>query len=143
VIDVARHVSLWVERVHTTITSLAFLVSRKAGLSDKAPYRVMLKGEPLWLDLEGEIEQGGFYTTRWVFASSPEEAVGQVVSMVRREAQEFQRNPPESPLVIEVEEAGELASGIMTRRGGGFTFWSDDAQLDALEVETGANGTKH
>ncbi|HYV66105.1 MAG TPA: hypothetical protein VE964_07665 [Myxococcales bacterium] len=76
-------------------------------------------------------EVGGFYTTRCVLASSPEEAVARAVRVARRELKE--RNPPESPVRIEIEEVAELG-GYATWLGGGFTFWpkEDESQSDGL-----------
>ena len=102
---------LWlVSRAQITLGSLVLLVLRKAGLSSKHPYRVMMKGEPLWwTGADGEIEEiGGFFTTRWVMASSDDEAAAHAVRIVEREVEEFVRNPPPSPLCVEVEECVRL-----------------------------------
>jgi hypothetical protein len=115
-----------------TLASLAFLLLRKLGLSSKHPYSVTLRGEPLWWTgpQAGIEEIGGFYTTRWVMASSDREAAEGAVRMVRNEVQRFARNPPGSPLCVEIEECLKL-DGFLTWRGGGFAFWpKDEAQFD-------------
>jgi hypothetical protein len=119
--------------ISITLRSLAFLLCRKAGLSSTRPYRVLMKGEPLWLMLVDQVEEiGGFYTTRWVLASSPEEAVAHAVRIVRQDLEREARNPPESPVRIEIEEVAELG-GYVTWQGGGFTFWpKDEAQFDRM-----------
>jgi hypothetical protein len=112
---------------------------RAAGLSSKHLYSVLVVGTPLWWSApEGGIEEtGGFYTTRNVMARSPEAAISRVKEMVGCEASSFARNPPESPLRIEVEKCDRLR-GWVAWRGAGFSFWvADESEWERL---TGGDG---
>jgi len=127
-----------------TLGSLALLALRKVGLSSKHPYGVTLKGEPLWwTGLHGQIEEiGGFYTTRYVMASSPEGAAELARRMVSRELQRFARNPLGSPVCIDIEEVSKI-EGFLTWRGGGFAFWpKDEAQFDRLVLSAESSGSR-
>ena len=106
------------------LVSLFALLCRKAGLSSKYPYSVMLRGEPLWwTGPNGLIEEiGGCYSERLVMASSGEEAAASALRLVAREVQQFARNPSESPICIEVEKCSRL-DGFIWWHGRGFTFW--------------------
>lgn len=107
-----------------TISSLVFLFLRKVGLSRRRPYSVFVKGEPLWLDLDGVVQEiGGFYTVRYVMASSPEDAAARVLRIISEEVSDFAQNPSDKPVQLEVEDCQKLFAGYLTERGGGFTFW--------------------
>src|SRR6266568_2460378 len=120
---IGRECRIMVDDLSIMLTSFVFLVCRKVGLSSKYPYRLMLMGEPLWWALDGKLEEiGGFYTTRYVMASSSEEARARAVRMVTNEIQRIARNPPDSPVRIQIEECSKL-DGFVTRQGAGFSFW--------------------
>jgi len=128
--------------ISITLASLAFLLLRKVGLSSKRPYSVTLRGEPLWwTGPHGAIEEiGGFYTTRFVMASSDEEAAARAVGTVRKDVRRFAQNPPGSPLCVEIEECLRL-DGFLTWRGGGFAFWpKDEAQFDGWNLSAKSSG---
>jgi hypothetical protein len=110
-----------------TLASLLHLLCREIGLSSKYPYRVMMMGTPLWLVLDGNVEEiGGFYTTRWLMASSSEEAT---IRAMRMDLQPIARNPAGSPVQIQIEECSKI-DGFVTRRGGGFSFWPKEGGSD-------------
>jgi hypothetical protein len=92
-----------------------------------------------WTGPQGAIEEiGGFYTTRWVMASSHQEAAARAVRMVNKEVQRFARNPSGSPLCVEVEECVKL-DGFLTWRDGGVSFWAkDEAQFNGDNHPDGA-----
>ncbi|HXN83707.1 MAG TPA: hypothetical protein VN883_14615 [Myxococcales bacterium] len=74
---------------------------------------------------DGAVEEiGGFYATRVVMAKCREEANGRAVETVTREIRTIARNPPESPLRIEIDACMKL-DRLVTEQGGGFSFWLD------------------
>jgi len=105
--------------------SLVALMRRKVGLPARHPYSVMLKGTPLWwIGPDGMIQEiGGFYTERLEMASSPDEATSLALARVKREVQQFAKNPAESPVCIVVTDVYRV-SGFIRWHGRGFTFWS-------------------
>lgn len=46
-------------------------------------YRVLLKGENFWLEVEGEASRMGFFTARFVIAENEQEAENNAVQMLR------------------------------------------------------------
>jgi len=102
---------------------------RRMGLPHMRPYRVMVVGEPLWMEseFENKWEPGGFYTTRWVMAWSPQRAIDRVIRMVEREARFFTRNPPDLPLRVQMEEWAILDGLLKEGPGAGFSFWCPGA----------------
>ncbi len=120
---IGRECRIMADNFAIMLTSLVFFFCRKVGLSSKYPYRLILMGKPLWWVLDGKIEEiGGFYTTRFVMASSSEEATARAVRIVTNDIQRIARNPPGSPVRIQTEECSKL-DGFVTRRGAGFAFW--------------------
>ncbi|SRR5216683_5730722 len=91
---IGRECRIVVDNLSIMLTSLVFLFCRKAGLSSKYPYRLILMGKPLWWVLDGKIEEiGGFYTTRFVMASSSEEATARAVRMVTSDIERIAQTP--------------------------------------------------
>jgi hypothetical protein len=85
----------------------------------------ILMGSPLWwMSLNGKNPEqiGGFYTTRIVMAESQDAAIALAIEVVRHELRPIQRNPPDSPVRMEIEECEKL-EGIVTWQGAGFSFW--------------------
>jgi hypothetical protein len=94
-------------------------------------FRVLLEGAPVFLrNTESEqIERLGFYTTRWVEASSREEAGALACRMALDDlAGSGTENPPGQPVQVAVDEIVEVSWFEMLRRspGRGFTFYQDD-----------------
>ncbi len=110
--------------VATTICSVGWLFLRKMGVRARSPYRVILKGEPLWWTGDGGTpeEIGGFYTTRCVMAWSSGEAIMRATAKVMKETEKFARNPADTPIRIEPDRCVRLR-GCLTTAGRGFTFW--------------------
>lgn len=48
-------------------------------------YQVMLNGKDFCFNFDGEETKGGFYTTRWVMASTPEEAENKAVQLIKND----------------------------------------------------------
>lgn len=48
-------------------------------------YQVMLHGTDFFIEYEGDEQLQGFFTTRWVKASSPEEAELLVVDLIKND----------------------------------------------------------
>lgn len=99
-----------------------------------ARYRVLLHGVNFLLELEGERRRFGFYTTRVVRASGPEEAEAKAVELIRGDEQLAGNvlNETDDPPMLYAEEIVKL--GPLRGRGGanaGFTFYRvepDDAR---------------
>jgi len=96
---------------------------------------VRVKGSPFWWSLDGKVEEiGGFYTTRFVMSDSRDAAIAQAVEIVMRDLLPTARNPPDSPVRIEIDECAKL-DGVVTRQGAGLSFW--------LEKEDSREALKH
>lgn len=108
------------------IASTLHIILRAVGLSCKHPYRVLVKGRPLWwATSDGTVEEiGGFCTNRVVMAECPDVAAARAIEIVRREIRSIARNPSASPVRIEIDECVKL-DGLVTRQGGGFGFWQE------------------
>jgi hypothetical protein len=92
-------------------------------------YRVLVRGANFFLELEGERRRFGFYATRFVRASGPEEAEAKAVELVRDDEQ-FRGNvlnETDDPPMLYVEEVERL--GPLRGLGGanaGFTFYREE-----------------
>ena len=96
-------------------------------------FRVMLQGGPVFLfDVESKkIERLGFFTTRWVTASTAAEAEEIARKAVLEElAANGTRNPPGLPVEMRIEEVATLSwteSLRHTGTGRVFSFYPDDS----------------
>jgi hypothetical protein len=108
------------------VFSAGWLFVGTMGVRAKSPYRVILKGEPLWwTGDDGTPEEiGGFYTTRCVMAWSSGDAIMRATAMVMKETEKFARNPADMPIRIEADECMRLRGCVKTA-GRGFTFWDN------------------
>ena len=83
-----------------------------------------------WPGPDGQPQEvGGFYTTRWVMASSCEEAIAGATQMVRDEIDKYRPAERRAPIEIEVERCAGL-EGYLTTRGRGFAFWMMNEEPD-------------
>jgi hypothetical protein len=95
-------------------------------------FRVTIEGGPVFLfDVESKkTERLGFFTTRWVRATTSKEASEIAQRLVLAElAEKGTRNPPDAPVETRVEEVVVLSWVESLRHrgtGSGFTFYSDD-----------------
>jgi hypothetical protein len=89
-------------------------------------YQVRLHGENFSLQIDGAVQDGGFYTTRWVQAVDAEAAGLIAVDLLRKDPTltASVRNPRDDSPMIYVEEVYLLSDfdGI-NAPGGGFTFY--------------------
>ena len=80
-------------------------------------------------DIPGQIERLGFFTTRFVVASSVESATALALQMVREELGDLLTNAVDQPYELQVEEAHEDPDGYhQFGVGGGFTWYPDDPE---------------
>ena len=93
-------------------------------------FRVLVNGKNFIIEMEGEgLQRMGFFTTRFVEASSPEHAENTAVDMIRTKLSQAVKNLPEDPplmFVDELEELSEFPSN--TKAGTGFSFYPDDEE---------------
>ena len=87
-------------------------------------YSVMLRGENFEINIEGKVDNLGFYTTRIVKANSPEEAEQKAVELIKNDdnlIQIIQPNSQETPMIY-LESMSEVP---WWRRvgGSGYSFW--------------------
>lgn len=92
-------------------------------------YKVMLNGCNFRITLEGTVQRVGFYTTRFVEASDPEQAELQAVSLVKNdeELRAAVRNEPDDPPTIHLEEIVEVADFEDVQvPGAGYSFYVEE-----------------
>jgi hypothetical protein len=108
------------------------LIGRSLARRAMARFRVTMKGGPVFLRDEesGAVGRFGFFTTRWVRASSPEVAGVLACQMVTGElATTGTLNPRDQPATARVESVDLLTWMESLRQlsaGGGFTFFPDE-----------------
>ena len=92
-------------------------------------YRLLLKGQNFWLNVDGNPQRLGFFTTRFIETQSKEEAEHLGVQMIRDETDLFSGllNDASDPPVIYVEEIEEidLLDGIVNPDLG-YTFYPEE-----------------
>ncbi len=92
-------------------------------------YQVMVRGENFELEINGETQNLGFVTTRWVKAKSIEEAEIQAIQVVKSDTDLTNlmvEDPIETPMVY-IEEVAQ-AKWWKRIGGNGFTFWKMDSE---------------
>lgn len=89
----------------------------------------MVEGKNVYLD-RGSVQRMGFFTTRWVEASSEEKAADIAIDLVKQELRsvDAMRNNPADPPICTVEKIREVNSfeGFIVP-GMGFSFYEDPA----------------
>src|SRR4051812_6778023 len=110
--------------VFLLLASIAAVLCRRLGLGSTHAYGITVRGEPFWMSgPDGLVEEiGGFYTTRYVLAGTPEEAESSALRILTGEMRNVAMNPADSPVQLAVEDCTRL-SGVISWHGGGFTFW--------------------
>lgn len=92
-------------------------------------YKVFLKGQNLWLNLDGQPERLGFYTTRFVEAATGENAATTAVQMIRDDpdiSSQILNKPSDAPVVF-AEEVEEIEPSLdVGYTNTGYTFYPDD-----------------
>lgn len=92
-------------------------------------YKVMLNGRNFRIPLEGTVQRVGFYTTRFVEASDPEQAELLAVALVKndKELRAAVRNERDDPPTIHLEEVVEVADfeGVQVP-GAGYSFYAEE-----------------
>jgi hypothetical protein len=75
-------------------------------------FRVQLCGRHLWLDVDGERQELGFYTTRFVQAASRDEASDRALELIEQHpAVEIQRREGTPSFAVLVEAIERLPAG--------------------------------
>ncbi|MEL6338581.1 MAG: hypothetical protein AAFP04_00700 [Myxococcota bacterium] len=70
-------------------------------------YRVLLRGNNVWLDIDGERQRYGFYTTLVVVTPNAEMAETLAVTAIRAELKSRARNRSSDPCVVVAERVDE------------------------------------
>jgi len=84
----------------------------------------MLRGEDFEVEIDGEITNVGFYTTRVVKAASPEEAEMKAVEMIKGDkylTSSMNRDSEKRPMIY--LEQISVAPFWKKLGGSGYTFW--------------------
>jgi hypothetical protein len=96
-------------------------------------YRLLLNGRNFLMRVDGRLERSGFYTTRIVTASSPEEAEKLAIDLIRNDSslRASVLNEPSNPPIIYVDEYAEL-EGEESADGpnAGYTFYPEKEEAD-------------
>lgn len=91
-------------------------------------YKVLVRGQNFLLDLNGQVEKVGFYTTRFVEAENEGQAEDNAISMLRADSKlcDVVLNPQSDTPMLFVEEITQLDSfeGVGVP-GAGFTFYRE------------------
>jgi hypothetical protein len=93
-------------------------------------YRVFLEGENFWLEIESAPQRFGFYTTRFVEASSEDESGKAAVGLVRSMERLKPLNHPDDPPQILVREIEEVEEGDLPDVPSGFVFFPDESKAN-------------
>jgi hypothetical protein len=91
-------------------------------------YRAMLRGENFFLRLAGEIKRMGFYTTRWIEASSSEDAENRAIELIRSDAELRPQvlNAKNDPPMVYIEELAEVEEHDVPDIQQGFSFFPEE-----------------
>lgn len=94
-------------------------------------YRVILEGRNFLLDANGEIQKYGFYATRYVEASTPDEAERNAVQTIRGDSllTDSVMNENADPPMIYLDSLDVLSSfdGV-NAPGNGYSFYMDEGR---------------
>ena len=99
-------------------------------------YKVLVRGENFLINLEGEDQKSGFYTTAFVEGQDEEQAEQRAMALLRND-KEFRRsvlNEQSDPPMMFVDEIDELESfeGVNLPRTG-FSFFPEEGK-EAVEA---------
>lgn len=92
-------------------------------------YKVTVHGVNFLIEVDGETNKFGFFTTRFVEAWDKDEAENKVIDMLRVELKRLVQNDKlDSPMMF-VEEIQELKTfGDFKLPGTGFTWYPDEGE---------------
>ena len=91
-------------------------------------YQLLIRGENFLIQAEGKIEKFGFYTSRWVEATSPTEGEKSVIELIKQDSslKGVILNPERDPPVLYVEEINEIESFAgVDPPGSGYSFFAE------------------
>lgn len=91
-------------------------------------FRTFIRGEHFLLESEGQVRALGFFTTRFVEASTPADAEFAAVGLVRADAKlrTSVRNDHSDPPKMFVDEIEEIEALDVPADNPGYTFFSED-----------------
>ncbi|MEO0460621.1 MAG: hypothetical protein AAF219_07245 [Myxococcota bacterium] len=88
-------------------------------------YRVLLRGNNVWLDMDGTRQRYGFYTTLVVVTPNPEMAETLAVTAIRAELMSRARNDSNDPCVVVAERVDE--TGRVELSSPGISFFRESS----------------
>jgi hypothetical protein len=96
-----------------------------SGEDYRKKYRVFLKGQNFWMEIEGKLQKTGFYTTRFIEAQNPKEAEDMAVELIKNDAKLLANvsNEQSNPPILYIEEVEEVA---MLQPKPGYIFFPDE-----------------
>jgi hypothetical protein len=94
-------------------------------------YRVLLRGQNVWMRIEGKPRRMGFFTTRFVEASDAERAGPVAVAALRDEERLKPLNEAGDPPEVFCDEVEEVSPADVADGGRGLAFFPDDRELDS------------
>lgn len=92
-------------------------------------YRVLVNGKNCLLEVDGQVQKHGFYTTRIVSAGSPGEAEGRAIDAVRNlpRLRQVVLNDESDPPFVEAEEVNEVDPAFEEdEKTSGLAFYLED-----------------
>jgi hypothetical protein len=95
-------------------------------------YSVLVHGQNYLIPIDGEIENLGFYTTRYVEAEDSNLAEFNAVEIIRNDAElnETLKNSDDNPPMLLAEEITELKNfGEVDPPGSGYSFYRGSEKL--------------
>jgi len=96
-------------------------------------YKVILEGKNFLMDANGAVQKHGFYATRYVEASTPDEAEQNAVRTIREDSllSGSVMNESSDPPMIYLESLYELTSfDDVNAPGTGYTFYLEEGSKE-------------
>jgi len=90
-------------------------------------YRIIIEGRNLLMNVDGQQDKYGFYTTRWIRAAEPNNAKQKATALVASELIAYKLNGVDDPVTLTVVEVGKMRWPFH-RRGSGFSFFPETAE---------------
>ena len=92
-----------------------------------AKYSVFIRGENLFIEIDGKIGRYGFYTTRYVEAEDENAATSIVLELIQKELAKVSLNDSTDAPLLEMEEIQEIESfGDIKPPGSGFSLFKEE-----------------
>jgi hypothetical protein len=94
-------------------------------------YRVFLNGQNLFIELGGNVQKVGFYTSRFVNANSKEQAESLAIDLIIEDARllTMMRNAFKDPAVFLAEGVSEIEEDSNGASGTDFVFYPENFEL--------------